>query len=295
MIHSKSDVSTLIIDRLGRMHISVNHEHDCWSIQTSNVRRWRFSDDNHEIQKISILWLDGVSVEFCQTCSYLKQGSEWKVSRCIDSRYFRPHRVDQEQIVKDEKWKVEERNGRQLGSIRSVLNTASKFYITYPEASDGTLPYIQLASDVSRNLYQYFAIDTKMVPHEEFNQVSHGNTIFINELPRSLPLTFPVSKDKEGGISLRLKHNLVRTYKQESGLGAIFLVPLADQALGLVILGADEEGLRRAMRLLPLRTGVGQPDFVISGRKSGWKGLAGVHALGFFDHDWQVTASSYVS
>lgn len=178
--------------------------------------------------------------------------------------------------------------------MKSILNTTSKFYISYPEGNDNTIPYSQLAIDVSRNLYQYFAADTELVVQKNFKQAFHGNTIFINELPIDLPLTFPISMDNEGNINLHLKHDSVRTYRYEPGLGAIFLVPLPDHTLGLVMLGVDEEGLRRVLRLLPLRTGVGQPDFVILGRKSAWKGLAGGYALGFFDHNWQITLSSYI-
>jgi len=143
-------------------------------------------------------------------------------------------------------------------------------------------------------LYQYFAADTEIVVHKNLGQAPHGNTIFINELPKELSPTFPILMDRDGNINLRMEHNLVRTFKHESGLGAIFLVPLLDHSLGLVMLGVDEEGLRSVMKLLPLRTGVGQPDFVILGRKSAWKGLAGAYALGFFDHNWQVTSSSYI-
>lgn len=179
--------------------------------------------------------------------------------------------------------------------MKSILSTKSKFYITHPEVIDETLYQYKLATEISRSLYQYFAADTEIIAHQELEQVPYGNTIFINKLPKDLPSTFPITMDKEGNISLRWQQDLVRTYSKDSGLGAIFLVPLANQALGIVILGANEEGLRRAMRLLPLRTAVGQPDFVILGRESGWKGIAGVHALGFFDHDWQITTSSYIS
>ena len=54
-----------------------------------------------------------------------------------------------------------------------------------------------------------------------------------------------------------------KKYRVEDGLGAIFLCPLKGGRLGLVVWGADEVGLRTASRLVPLRTGVGQPDFIV--------------------------------
>lgn len=178
--------------------------------------------------------------------------------------------------------------------MRSILNTTSRFYISCPERNDNTIPYSQLAISISRNLYQYFAADTEIIVQKTLEHLPHGNTIFINELPKGIPRRFPIFLDNDGHINLRSKHEVVRTFGNEPGLGAIFLVPLPYNALGIVVLGVDEEGLKRAIRLLPLRTGVGQPDFVILGRESGWKGLAGAYALGFFDHDWQITSSSYI-
>ena len=62
----------------------------------------------------------------------------------------------------------------------------------------------------------------------------------------------------------------------------------------LVLWGADEGGLLAAARLLPLRTGVGQPDFVVVARASSWAGVGGAKALGMFDSTWQVSRASYV-
>jgi hypothetical protein len=41
-------------------------------------------------------------------------------------------------------------------------------------------------------------------------------------------------------------------------------------------------------------TGVGQPDFVVFGGSAKWRGIEGVLAMGFFDSEWKVTASSVV-
>jgi hypothetical protein len=43
-----------------------------------------------------------------------------------------------------------------------------------------------------------------------------------------------------------------------------------------------------------MMTGVGQPDFVVFGESAKWRGIEGVLAMGFFDSNWAITASSIV-
>lgn len=76
-------------------------------------------------------------------------------------------------------------------------------------------------------------------------------------------------------------------------MGAIFLRPLDDERLELVIWGYDVDGLQQAARLAPTLTGVGQPDFIVTTAECRWRGAAGVAAAGFFSYDWQIAAESY--
>lgn len=86
-----------------------------------------------------------------------------------------------------------------------------------------------------------------------------------------------------------------RTYQFEAGLGAAFLRPLPDERLELVIWGYDDTGLRQAARLVPMLTGVGQPDFIVVSRRCGWKGASGVLAMGLFDYAWKVSKASFLA
>lgn len=76
------------------------------------------------------------------------------------------------------------------------------------------------------------------------------------------------------------------------GLGAAFLRPLDGERLELVLWGTDSDSLSQAARLVPMLTGVGQPDFIILSDAARWRGVEGALALGFFDHVWAVTPSS---
>lgn len=78
-------------------------------------------------------------------------------------------------------------------------------------------------------------------------------------------------------------------------MGAIFLRPLLNERLELVVWGFDQQGLRQAARLVPMLTGVGQPEFVVVSQRCAWEGAAGVLAMGSFDNFWNVSEASFVS
>lgn len=63
----------------------------------------------------------------------------------------------------------------------------------------------------------------------------------------------------------------------------------------MVVWGFDKRGLRTAARLVPMLSGVGQPDFIVVGNESTWKGHAGIVAMGFLDYAWNVSQASYLS
>lgn len=106
---------------------------------------------------------------------------------------------------------------------------------------------------------------------------------------------YPISIDHGFGISVRDASGNNFLYAFEEGLGAVFLRPMSEERLELIIWGADDIGLRQAARLVPMLTGVGQADFVILSKKCLLTGAQGVLAMGFFDHRWNVTRASYLT
>jgi hypothetical protein len=76
------------------------------------------------------------------------------------------------------------------------------------------------------------------------------------------------------------------------GLAAIYLRHLPDERLELVVWGVDEASLRVAVRLVPMITGVGVPDFVIADSTMLWKGVDGALAMGFLDENWQASSNA---
>lgn len=105
----------------------------------------------------------------------------------------------------------------------------------------------------------------------------------------------PVGLDNGGGLYIRRRGGVKKVFPLEVGMGAIFLRPLLDERLELVVWGFDKQGLRHAARLMPMLTGVGQPDFVVVSKRCAWEGAAGVLAMGSFDTFWKVSEASFVS
>lgn len=184
------------------------------------------------------------------------------------------------------------RQGRQLGSMTAILRTNGPFIIQHP----GTVNTSRLALQVSRNLNQYFRADTIILSRAtktEFGNAS-GNIILLglgDDLKGAKP-DFPIQVSSS---SIALKDSRGREQQYSDARAAAWLRPLGGERLELVLWGKDDEGLRQAARLLPMLTGVGQPDFVVLGEEAKWKGIEGALAMGFFDSHWQVTASSFVS
>lgn len=156
----------------------------------------------------------------------------------------------------------------------------------------------KVALQISRNLFQYFAADSEIV-HPPVDANTHRGNIISVELgsftPSAVSRTRTVELDEQHGVIIRRRDGSKRAYAFEEGLGAIFLGPTGHDTLELVVWGVDDGGLRQAARLLPMLTGVGQPEFIIVSRRCAWQGAGGVLAMGSFDNDWKPTEASFFS
>lgn len=149
---------------------------------------------------------------------------------------------------------------------------------------------------VARNLYQYFGADAEIIESKDSIENQAGNIISLEIGPiisSSLLPSYPISIEHGKGIYVHIADGDGKLYEFEAGLGAIFLRPLPDERLELKVWGFDVEGLRQAARLVPMLSGVGQPEFVVVGRRCGWEGAAGVVAMGSFDSFWKISEASF--
>lgn len=195
----------------------------------------------------------------------------------------------------DMRWLLHERCGDQLGPLSGILRTKYCFHIQCLTAD-----VYDVALQVSRNLYQYFGADTNIVTQAsttspEFEMTANVITLVkgADQLPARFP-SHPVEFRPSLGIVIHKRDGNKRIYVFGDGLGAIFLKPLPRQRLELVIWGLDDCGLRQAARLMPMLTGVGQPDFIVTQKSMAWEGAAGALAMGYFDSSWQISEASFM-
>lgn len=187
---------------------------------------------------------------------------------------------------------VSQRYGAQLGALDAVLRTRGRLIVQYQH--QGT---VRIATQIAQNLYQYFAADCEIMDSVGVATASPGNLISVVQGPKDTSwnlASYAVELRSNKGIYIRDATGQSSHYPFAEGLGAVFLQPLADERLQLVVWGFDEAGLRYASRLVPMLTGVGQADFVVVSKECLWKGTAGVLAMGFFDFAWNVSYGSFL-
>lgn len=185
------------------------------------------------------------------------------------------------------------RSGRQLGSLDVILRTNGTFQIV-THAQSHALD--QLAVQISRNLCQYFYADAEIGKYTDALNAT-GNIISL-AVGDSLPspgdnVGHPITVHADG-LEVRDSLGLRRFFSNKgNGLAAVFLRPLPNERLQLVVWGVDSESLSMASRLVPMMTGTGVPDFVVLDRDMLWKGMEGTLAMGFFDGWWNVSTNSF--
>ena len=158
-------------------------------------------------------------------------------------------------------------------------------------------PVSDIALQIARNLYQYFAADSEIIDMDAAIGSRSGNVISVTLGPDSSVLgshSDSIGLDDGGTLYIRRSGGIKTVFPLELGMGAIFLRPLLDERLELVVWGFDKQGLRQSARLMPMLTGVGQPDFVVVSKRCAWEGAAGVLAMGSFDNFWKVSEASFI-
>ena len=182
------------------------------------------------------------------------------------------------------------RDRNQLGGMDAIFRTQNTLQII--SHSQETRHH---AVQISRNFCQYLGTDTEILESGTKPPKQYSNVVRVvvsNNVPNGHLKDFALQADSSYGISIRTSDGQMK-YPSSAGMGAIFLRPLAEGALELVVWGYDADGLDVASRLVPMLPGVGQPDFVVADKRMLLEGAGGVLAMGSFDHLWNVTKNSY--
>ena len=179
-----------------------------------------------------------------------------------------------------------------MGPLDSILRSVGRFLIRT------SAPVSDVALQIARNLFQYFAADSEIIDINAAVGSQSGNVISVtlgSDSPVLGSHSNPIGLDNGGRLYIRRHGGAETVFPFEVGMGAIFLRPLLDERLEVVVWGFDKQGLRQAARLMPMLTGVGQPEFIVVSKRCAWEGAAGVLALGSFDNFWRVSEASFIS
>jgi len=290
---------SLVVDQLSIPHqlgkIDVSRSTSTWTMTTSNISRFHFESGRSFTLPLNIM----VDQDRLDMSPDEKTSDRWIV-RSLSGRWqvrtvLLPPLLHELtiQISHDPDWLLEERHGAQLGPLDALLRSPGPFLIRQlsTKASD-------VALQISRNLFQYFLADTEIVSEVDAGKSARGNVISVamgGGFPPSVHPRFPINLTENHGLEIRQSGDKMTLFGFQDGLGAIFLRPLPNERLELVVWGIDSLGLRLAARLLPMLTGVGQPEFVIVSKRCAWEGASGVLAMGSFDSFWNISESSFVS
>ncbi|KAL2817217.1 hypothetical protein BDW59DRAFT_166031 [Aspergillus cavernicola] len=292
-------------DIMGRLHVKKDTRHGVWHLKTQNIHRFHLSAKICQNEIPTVLVLDETDAHI--PVDPRQCGSTWYV-RDGDGRWMSSKQTDWQSLS--------QRYGRQVGSMDAILRTDGAFTINICSAG-----IEETALQISHNLLQYFAADARITSQCGPSSVSSargpgdipGNAITLslgNELSNSTSLLYPIRvtdehiilykgcsiADSEKNIDIDSNENCHRyILDHEPGMGAVFLRPLDNEGLELVVWGADMDGLEQAARLVPTLTGAGQPEFFILSDSCRWRGHAGLYAAGHFDKFWQISMGSYIS
>lgn len=245
-------------------------------IRTSNIQSLEFDPSLWS----GLLNIDGQDVKSNVAATAMSSGNPIRISKVDSSWSLTTSRTETVQL---------QRNGRQLGSMTAILRSKGPFIIRHPGFANTS----HLALQLSRNLHQYFQADAVIIPSDSsalpYN--STGNVISLVVGPNPEGRKDYAIRVGQSGVTIRDYLGYDQHYGEEAR-SAAFLQPLEEERLELVLWGADDEGLRQAARIVPMLTGVGQPDFVVFSESAKWRGVEGVLAMGFLDSKWEVAASS---
>jgi len=158
------------------------------------------------------------------------------------------------------------------------------------------LDFERLAADIAQNIFIYFGAEVDIRFDTEVEDCTlPGNVISLGMEDENIYLDKTVRDSRVDNFPLRSQGHCIivndtvktRTYSGE-GIGAIYLHPLPKSRLLLSICGTNQNGLERASRLFPYRTGAGQPDWIVVGPQMGVQGVQGVKAMGYYENNWNI-------
>ncbi|GJJ12463.1 hypothetical protein Clacol_006705 [Clathrus columnatus] len=260
-LHGFSIKELVIPGRLARLH--VNLMKDAVKVETENVYSFTFD------QKFDKpFYVDDTSVEVAssgQNNIWIRRGNDdvWMASeRSIDS-------------------------ARPTGPIQNILSSSMPLTIV----TSGNIKTESIATRMAHAILSYFRIDVSIMSDKEavIEGSIAGNIIILGS--DNLFGQRVLSKGP-GLIHMRPNEPIEfrnKIFTSESSIGMLFLHlnPFSSKNLVLFVVGTDNVGLERSAKtLLPFRTGVPLPEFLVLGPNTDHRASGGLRGAGFWNRHW---------
>ncbi|KAK4520458.1 uncharacterized protein ATC70_007970 [Mucor velutinosus] len=201
---------------------------------------------------------------------------------------------------KSKRWKLEgvksnERNAASYGPIHRMYESTKPLVVIIPSCSSH---YKHVALQITHDWYLYgrgdsmILYDTQAIASNMI--LDHPYHIYlglVNENKRleSLLADKPMHIGFEKTTASTIMGIKVgdKAYR-DPGTGILFMHPISKTTTAIVISGVDHDGFESAWHLLPRRTGMMVPEWIVTSStdiKS--NGLGGVLGAGYFDNEWK--------
>ncbi|RUS17630.1 hypothetical protein BC937DRAFT_89702 [Endogone sp. FLAS-F59071] len=305
----------VLIEQLGVPYRVATTDDGIWTLRTTNVRRFRLPNDESRIVKrrgeIRTITVDGTkfrAVDVVGIDGWFERimGKEWKFST-------------------SRTWLTRERHPSTYGPVHQIFESLLPLLIIIPaNAADHT--HLHVAQKIAHEWYLYGRGDAEIVKDDDVSLVGrikeegfNGNLVLVGGPAENWSTREVLEKRRSegmwrvaGGVCLDWRSPLRMDLSPSPAeitpilrqrhcrfcfcryniplncvLGVFFLHPWKSDHIALVIAGVDNDGLRQAGWLLPKRTGMMVPDWVITGPEMKWKGIGGILGAGFWDNNWQ--------
>ncbi|ORY88575.1 hypothetical protein BCR35DRAFT_276583, partial [Leucosporidium creatinivorum] len=177
---------------------------------------------------------------------------------------------------------------RRYGPLISILSSPRPLVLVVgTSGSPSTTRHLtSIAERIAHDAYLYGRVDCEVVRDDEVDETPEGNVALLgdsyaNSVTARWAKSWPTPVSFVSPSAFAINDRLFET----PGQGLLFLTahPSHPSSLVLVLAGVGAEGLERAARLFPVRTGVPLPDFVVTAPSMT---SGGVEAAGFWTSDW---------
>ncbi|KAL9541721.1 hypothetical protein MBANPS3_008961 [Mucor bainieri] len=203
---------------------------------------------------------------------------------------------------KSKRWKLEgiksnERNAANYGPIHRMYESTKPLVVIIPSCSSH---YKHVALQITHDWYLYGRGDSMILYDTQaissnimLDYPYHIYLGLVNENKRmeSILADRPnthIGFEKAAAASAITGIKVGETVYKNPGTGILFMHPVNKTTTAIVVSGVDHDGFESAWHLLPRRTGMMIPEWIVtSSTDMKSNGLGGVLGAGYFDNEWK--------